>query len=75
MQIDLHIPTPDTINRGRGRAAKYPFAEMPVGGSFSLPDERGDRAILAAKMWKRRHPGWSYCSQKADGQVRVWRTA
>lgn len=40
--------------------ATFPFATMPVGGSFVVPRAIATNARGAATMWKRAHKGWSY---------------
>lgn len=75
MQIDTHIPPPTREERyqGRGRQRIYPFAALPVGGSFAVTRERAAAAGNAAKTWKQRHPGWDYRTLKSAGEFRVWR--
>lgn len=54
---------------------RYPFDTLGVGQSFVVPSEQGDLVRSAAKMWKRRHPGWDYTTRSRDGTTRVWRIA
>ena len=75
MMIDTHIPIPHSRRAGAGRAAKYPFAEMPVGGSFAVPPADAAKAATAARIWKSRHPGWDYRTRKTAEEMRVWRIA
>lgn len=75
MKVDLDRPIPAPI-KGGGRPAIYPFDDMPVGGSFFVPQcGDGENARLAAAARKRRHPGWDYTSRQEKGGVRIWRTA
>jgi hypothetical protein len=57
------------------RSPLYPFAKLEIGDSFALPSTVRIKVSDAARQWKRRHPGWDYCTRTDDGTVRVWRTA
>jgi len=72
VQIDRDIPIPER-RRGGSRPAIYPFGDMSVGDSFSLPGEGASRLGSAAQKWRERHPGWDYRTAKKDGEVRLWR--
>lgn len=68
------IPLP-ADRLGTGRPGKYPFAALDVGHSFSAPAGEASRIGDAAKVWKRRHPGWDYMTRKSGGEIRLWRVA
>lgn len=72
--IERDIPPP-ARGGSPGRPRKYPFAEMAVGESFAADRAEADRIVNAAKVWKRRYPGWHYITRKADGLIRLWRVA
>lgn len=74
IEISTDFPIPVAPAKG-GKPPLYPFADLPVGGSFALPWAFASRIGDAAKQWKRRHPGWNYCTRKEGDQIRVWRTA
>lgn len=73
MQIDTHIPPPAARTKGPGRSPLYPFAAMPIGGSFAASPDEADKISCAARAWKRRHPGWNYRTQKTPNEFRLWR--
>jgi hypothetical protein len=61
-----------------GRAnRRYPFAEMAVGEYFQAPAIEAASIGSAAKIWKRRHPGWNYLTQtdSPNDVFRIWRIA
>lgn len=59
-----------------GYRRHYPFAELKVGQSFTVPVERGTRTRAAASIWKTNHPGWDYATRlyRSEGILRIWRT-
>jgi hypothetical protein len=72
--IRTDVPTPSII--GRGSPMKYPFRELPVGGSFCAGASERLIAINAAFHFRRRNPGWNCTTRKTeDGGVRIWRIA
>lgn len=75
MRVDTHIPIPDDKMTGHGRKPKYPFAEMPVGGSFGVDPSMAAKVATAVRIWKSRHPGWDYRTRKTAEEFRVWRIA
>lgn len=74
MDIQTNIPVPPRMPR-KGKPALYPFAELPIGGSFAIAASDAERLGSAAKQWKKRHPGWNYCTRKDSSEIRLWRTA
>lgn len=69
------IPAPLVTIVGKGRRPSYPFASMKIGSSFSAPGCEATKIGSAAKIWKRRHPGWNYVTQKTGDTFRIWRVA
>jgi hypothetical protein len=72
IQIEWGVPIP---TEGRRGGAVYPFPDMRVGASFTLPKTEADKLGGAAKVWKRRHPGWNYTTRISGDVIRIWRTA
>ena len=79
-QIEKDVPFAGTL--GRGKVPKYPFADMEVGDSIALVDERQLKSARnAAFLFKQSRenfgPGhWDYGATKyKDGSGRLWRTA
>lgn len=70
-----HIPVPAEPTDGPGRRPSYPFAVMRVGSSFGASGDEAAKIGSAAKIWKRRHPGWNYVTRKEGDAFRIWRTA
>lgn len=75
--IEKNIPITSVPRRG----PKYPFALLEVGDSFFVPATgedyhriRQDVANCAHRQRKVFKTG-DYCTRKAEGGVRVWRTA
>ena len=72
-QIETDVPIPAR----QGNCSKYPFADMAVGESFSIPLEvRGVAAVCAAAAYfTTRNPGtvFSRRQDKAAGVMRFWR--
>jgi hypothetical protein len=73
--IETNVPPPAFHANSPGRRAVYPFAALQVGDSFLATGEHARRAGGAAKIWKRRHPGWDYTTRVEKGGTRVWRMA
>ncbi len=55
--------------------ATFPFATLPVGGSFSVPRAIATNARGAATMWKRAHAGWDYRTRNVQGGIEIERVA
>ena len=53
----------------------YPFSELEVGDSFTVPVGVRKRVGAAAERWKKRHPGWDYRCRSAAKTTRLWRVA
>lgn len=76
MEIRTDLPIPEHNQRGvGGRRPRYPFAEMPVGGSIGVTPKESERAINAARMWRKRHAGWDYTGRRVGDEYRIWRIA
>lgn len=83
MQIEKDVPTPPFTG---GAPRKYPFPDMEVGDSFTIPlsgtvgrrgmDTVASKVRCAACGFARRS-GWKFTvrTERADGVVRCWRTA
>lgn len=83
--IEHGIPMPQPAKQG-GRRARYPFAAMEVGDSFSVElavenypdgsDKAQQRIMCAAAAWKRKN-GRDFSTQidRDAGVVRCWRIA
>jgi hypothetical protein len=53
----------------------YPFAEMEIGDSFSVPNTERKRLIGCAAGYKfRSKTPWNYTTRTENGEVRLWRT-
>lgn len=74
-------PVPPKSAR-RPRVSNYPFADMPVGFAFDVPepDHKTQRRVSAhAGVFARHHPGTKFATRRIDTPdgkvVRVWRVA
>lgn len=71
--IRKDIPFPEST--GRGRPAKYPFAEMAVGDCYEVKDqEQFTRAAKAAFRYGARH-GKKFSTRTTNEGLRIWRIA
>lgn len=74
MRIDTDIPVPAY----GGRRQSYPWRQMRIGDSISVPIEMASRAAIAAASDSRRH-GVKYMRRTVieDGVkvLRIWRVA
>jgi hypothetical protein len=68
MKIEKGIPLPNTRAHQR-----WPFREMEVGDSFSVPLGDNRRVRNAACAFERANPGVKFTVRKLDGEHRVWR--
>lgn len=75
IRTDIPIPADRPFARPPGRSAVYPFAELPVGGSFGVEVALADKASVAARMWRARHPGWNFVGRMMADEYRIWRSA
>jgi hypothetical protein len=89
-KIEKGVPLPPQ-ERGRGAISKYPFAEMEVGDSFSLPltGEKGTggstyykwdkstRKLTNASIHHARRHGKKFTvrEMKEEGVARCWRVS
>ena len=83
INIDKGVPTPKPTG---GAPRKYPFPDMEVGDSFTIPlsgaiDHKGMDTVAtkvrcAACRFARRS-GWKFTvrTERADGVARCWRVA
>lgn len=72
--IERDVPIPTSIGRG-ARESKYPFAQMEVGDSFAVLDEKQlQSARNAAYQYKTKNPDFNYgamATRPSGG--RLWR--
>ena len=69
MKLEKGIPIPPVSG-----LTKWPFGEMEVGDSFTVPPETRERCRSAAASYARQHSGWTYTLQKVDAETwRCWR--
>lgn len=87
IKIEKGIPLPASTRHGSG--ILYPWAELEVGDSFSVPDDAGfvngskfskvqSTLISCARTYAKRHnPTAKFTVRviKNEGVVRVWRVA
>lgn len=83
MQIEKGVPLPEFI---AGHPRKYPFPDMEVGDSFTVPltgeqgicgsDIAAEKVRKAACNFGRRHK-WKFTirTMRAEGVVRCWRVS
>lgn len=71
IEIEKGVPLPSDE---RGRAAKYPWAEMEIGDSFFLKDGSSSSISGAASNAGKRL-GFKFSTREMDDGVRVWRIA
>ena len=74
-QVKHDVALPTLTESARGRRPTYPLAQLGVGDSFAAPPTEHVKIGSAAKIWKRRHPGWDYKTLKSDHEFRLWRVA
>jgi hypothetical protein len=71
IKIDKKVPVP------KGRSRKYPFLDMSVGDSFSVPEVDHNRVRTACQYYKKHHSmefRTQIYSHQGKRRVRVWRT-
>jgi len=56
-----------------GRYSRYPFAEMNVGDSFFVSQDRANNTRSAALNYAKRHPPLRFTSRVENGGRRLWR--
>lgn len=71
-KIEKGVSIPPVIRKSVGAPSKYPFKEMAVGDSFSVPLSERRRVVSAASSHKRRH-GAAFTVRMLEDEVRVWR--
>jgi len=74
IEADVPLPAPLLSRVYAGGRALYPFREMKVGESFVAPPPLAARALIAARQYRHRSPGWSYAIHRSSEGVRIWRT-
>ena len=85
--IERGVPIPP-VERGGGRHATYPFAQMRVGDSFTVTTSeysngRRKTAQLQSGLWnlarcyaRKHNPAAKFATRKVDDStVRIWRIA
>jgi len=68
--IERGIPIPPK----KTTETKYPWRDMAVGDSFTIPLAAFGNVRVAAFRFGKKN-GMRFCSRKDGDQVRVWRTA
>ena len=69
--IEKNVPPP--AFHGAPNRLKYPFKEMEVGDSFSVPPEDKDRVRSSASLAGMRLSRKFTLRRQDDGSFRVWR--
>lgn len=69
IEIEHNVPVPSSHN------SKYPFAEMQVGDSFTVPNEQCASVAGSATNWgDRQTPAVRFTTRRIDEKsVRIWR--
>lgn len=64
-------------SRGRSTVHRFPFAQMEVGQSFALPnDKMRNAAARAANTFAKNNAGFKFITRSmGDGSFRLWRVA
>lgn len=70
MKIEKGIPMPTGT-----KLPKYPWAEMEVGDSFVVPDDKVIRVRSAAQQWNSNHAEKFVVRKGFDDIYRCWRKA
>ena len=70
VEIEFRIPIPQ---RNKGQFPDL-LRQLNPGDSFSTPVARRRSLLVAASVYKAKHPGWSYTTRTEDGVTRLWRT-
>lgn len=78
--IEKNIPITSMFQPRAKRESKYPFSSLEIGDSFFVPMEEGDKKVrqnLAAAVHRESKTlfGGKYITRRAEGGIRVWRTA
>jgi hypothetical protein len=68
--VEKDVPIPRSM-----RGAKYPFATLEVGDSFTMPANMKQLLRSHALAYKRANPGWDYKTISIPDGVRLWRVA
>jgi hypothetical protein len=64
------VPVPPKRNENLRR---YPFADMEVGDSFTVPADRMLSARSAASRFQQSHQGWAFVTRIEGERARIWR--
>ena len=67
--IEKGVPVPP---HGKGKTAKYPWADMCVGDSFFVPGVKINTLASSKAQAAKKHNA-KYAMRSVDGGVRVWR--
>ena len=72
ISIDEKVPFP--VRKRKGAPLKYPWRELPVGGSFFVKDGKllSFRSMCGVRG---RIDGNTYRCREVEGGIRVWRMA
>lgn len=71
IQIDKDLPIP---TGGRGRPAKYPWADMEVGDSFLSPDQ-APNTMSNVRLKAEKRTGFKFTTRAEGDGTRIWRIA
>ena len=66
-QIEHNVPMPSR------RAGRYPFPNMGIGDSFTVPVEMEKQARAAATYFSRKNPEYRFTGKKTETGLRIWR--
>lgn len=72
------VPLPWHLRRpANGPPVKYPFGRLAVGESIQVVGDVAtrNRAVAAARGWRRNHPGQDITWERQPDSVRFWRLA
>jgi hypothetical protein len=67
LERGLAMPTPRVVYA-------YPYEEMDVGDSFTVPVSARQK-VLNANYRASKRLGWRFTAKTEDGLIRVWRVA
>jgi hypothetical protein len=71
MKIEVKSNVP--VRSGAGRPAKYPFASMGVGKSFTVKASNYSALTCAIKWSERNQPTWKFKGSMSEGKLTIWR--
>lgn len=67
--IEKSVPLPSKRQR-----IIYPFPDMQIGDSFSVPSSKYQNLNGAARAYEKKNPGTKFTTRKMqDNEIRIWR--